>query len=381
MNNKICFISLTYLEEMRILDLIEITRSLSGKGICVDIIVLGDGTQKRINHNLYLYKLKSGNKWYNRRLTFFRAANRIIRKNSYSAIHVYYFPLVAVLRLISPWKKSAWILDIRTVAIQSGIHGLFRNILCGIESLFFDYVAIISKDIAKSLFFVFRNGRRTIELPTGVNPELFVSVPFTQRSELRERSEYAGKNLLIYVGKMDKTRKLSQMIEAFSIVVGKCTFDNTVFLMIGDGDDRENLESIARDKGLADKIIFKGHTPYETVNHYLSLSDVALSYIPINKVYNNQPPLKTLEYLSNGIPQVATSTKGNRRYIKDHVNGILSDDSPQAFSEGIEALLGDMHLREEISRKCSSLLEKNYWDRIVEEVLIPLYKQIEASDI
>jgi glycosyltransferase involved in cell wall biosynthesis len=373
---KICFVCCHYFGRMSLPDVVEISKALSQRYFKVDVIVLGEGRTKKMNTNLQVIEIDA-RCWWNKlnRFAFLKKAIGILRKNEYDIIHVYYSPLIVVLPLFLYYKKAKWVLDIRSVAIQGGINALFRNLLCGLESLFFDCVAIITLKILNNFYFIRNDERRIVELPIGVNPELFPSTSIKNRDIRKKNSRFANNRVLIYTGKMDKTRNLYQVIEAFAILQ-KNGLSNVVLLMIGDGDERSALEMLAETRGIREKVIFKGMIPYNLVYQYLSLSDIALSYIPINETYNYQPPLKTLEYLANNIPQVATATAANRAYIKDKFNGLLSNDTAGDFASKIALLLRDEALKEKISSNCSRSLESHYWNNIVEKRLIPFYTAV-----
>jgi glycosyltransferase involved in cell wall biosynthesis len=95
--------------------------------------------------------------------------------------------------------------------------------------------------------------------------------------------------------------------------------------------------------------------------------------VPINDIYDCQPPTKTFEYLSAGMPVLATKTRENAAVITER-NGLLIDDTPQAFHEGLKKLMGNAraYRSDEIRRDAL----RHSWQAIVQFNLIPYINSV-----
>ncbi len=87
-------------------------------------------------------------------------------------------------------------------------------------------------------------------------------------------------------------------------------------LLVGDGSERANLETLARELGLADRIHFTGFqtNPTDWLN--------AMDCYALLSLFEGLP-VALLEAMARGLPIVATDVPGIRDVIQDDVNGIL----------------------------------------------------------
>ncbi|HRE16056.1 MAG TPA: glycosyltransferase, partial [Rhodocyclaceae bacterium] len=94
--------------------------------------------------------------------------------------------------------------------------------------------------------------------------------------------------------------------------------------------------------------------------------------------FEHQPPTKTVEYLAQGLPVIATDTAGNRSFIRHGVNGILSSDTPATFGQAIIDLLQSSHQIKELAAHARTSVTAFNWENIVREQVIPHYKKVLA---
>lgn len=89
------------------------------------------------------------------------------------------------------------------------------------------------------------------------------------------------------------------------------------------------------------------------------------------------PPLKLYDYLSCGLPIVANDVGGWSKLISNERVGILTEDNPVAYASGIDTLLEDEKLWQQMHMNALRLIRDKYnWDKIVTNNLIPLYKSL-----
>lgn len=302
-------------------------------------------------------------------IMFLISAFGIIFKRKYDFLNAMYSPGVSLLLIANSFKSSQSVLHITTAALLPGLKGMFKNLVCRFESLFFGHITILDLGIAPNIFFGKRARRRLHEFPLGVNPDHFANVSSAVTDKLRKQIGHLYP--IIYLGKMDRTRRLHKLLQAFALV--KQNFDPAVLLMVGTDNDVERLERETVRLDIQDSVIFTGMVPYDSVPGYLSVARIALSYIPITRIYDNQPPLKTLEYLQVGLPQVATGTAANRRILIDGDNAIITSDMPAEYARGIMSLIENQQLYGRIQRLCQQGIEPFYWNNLVSRVLLPIY--------
>jgi glycosyltransferase involved in cell wall biosynthesis len=103
-------------------------------------------------------------------------------------------------------------------------------------------------------------------------------------------------------------------------------------LLIGGGEQENELRTIVTDLGLSDRVIFTGFVSYDDLPNYLALSTVAINPLEIGQVASIAFPNKVLQYLATGIPVVSTRLEGLFSAI-DGIEGLAWADSPTRVLE------------------------------------------------
>jgi len=272
---------------------------------------------------------------------------RYIIGNFRSLSHIYIFHslfLGAAAIIISRILGLKVICDFRSVPIVNS-ETKYR-ILVGLEKLNFtcanSLVAIDRNLIERKL------GRRflkkAVELPEGYSSDL----KFRQQRRLRAEKWFVLPTTL------EKPRNLPAVLDAFK------NLDDCHLFLYGDGEELATLKS---DYGGWPNIHLMGHCRHEELMEKLSEYDCGISFIPITRHYEFQPPLKTIEYLGAGLPVIATNTYGNRVYVNEE-NGVLIDDTTEALRKA----LIEMKPEDFDPAQIRGGVERFQWDRILEPV-------------
>ena len=156
------------------------------------------------------------------------------------------------------------------------------------------------------------------------------------------------------------------MWEAYEIAK---TCKDYVFLFIGDGPEKEKIESRARKEGNKN-IIFTGFT--KTPKQYLEASDIYLSTSRWEGM-----PLGVLEAMSLGLPVVATNVTGNNEAVLNGETGFLYPlgDIGKAISI-LNTIEKDGKLYKELSRKSLMRQRSKYSVGIMVDKTQDLYRKV-----
>ena len=136
-----------------------------------------------------------------------------------------------------------------------------------------------------------------------------------------------------------------------------------VLCMVGDGPDRDRLEQVARDLGIARSTYFVGYQ--SDVAGYYRLFDAFL--LPS---VNEGTPVSAIEALASGTPVVATRVGGVPDVVTDGVNGFLVEPGDtEAAAERVAQLAGDPELRSRLGDSGRESVRERYAvDRLVDDV-------------
>lgn len=149
----------------------------------------------------------------------------------------------------------------------------------------------------------------------GVDTSLFNRSNYTTGREALGFS--ANDTIIVYVGRMDKPKNHQLLIEAFGRLCLKENTDTLKLLLIGDGDERRNLETYCQNKDWGKQVIFTGNI--ENVASYLAISDIAA----FPSVFEGLP-LVLAEMMLMELPVVASDIAVFIKEIKEGETGYIA---------------------------------------------------------
>ncbi len=297
------------------------------------------------------YVLRKGN-IIMRYLRFLLALLKECRKE-YDVIFIKYFIGCSLLKLFN--RRKIFVFDVRTGSVTKAFFmRKLSDFICRFESCFFSYITVISKSLAKKL----RLPEKKVHiLPLGAKP---IDVSLKRNNSLK----------LLYVGTLNG-RRIEDTIEGYARFYEEFGgFVDTIYYIIGDGHngELEKLRTLVKQKGLDQVIHLLGYIHQSKLEKYFHQCNVGISYIPINDIYDCQPPTKTYEYLLAGMPVLATKTSENAMVINSS-NGILICDTADSFYEGLKKTMSTIKCYDPIEIKNNALLYS--WKNIVKDNFIP----------
>lgn len=304
------------------------------------------------------------------RLRFLIQASRILRKNNFDLIHTYAFVGAGLLPWLAGRHRARWLYDCQTSAIKPPLLWL-QNVLIRAESWSFDVITVLSEGIRDIVF----GAGAAVEaiVPLGADFDHFRPQPPHQY--LREKYGIPpAAPVLAYCGTLDHNRHMEKLISAFAFT--SAHDPDAILLIIGDGSALNELKRQTRDLNLASRIVFTGFIPYRDIPAHLSITTIALSFIVTDQRFQHQPPTKTVEYLAQGLPVIATDTAGNRMFIQGNINGVLSGDSGEAYGQAMLSLLRQPERGARMAA-CARDSVKNFdWANITRDRVIPVYRRV-----
>lgn len=145
--------------------------------------------------------------------------------------------------------------------------------------------------------------------------------------------------LVVAVARLHPVKNLPLLLEACERVARSGIAFRVA--VVGEGDERESLERLRDDLGLAEVLRFVGHATQDEVAGWWRRADVgALSSV------SEGMPIALMEAAASGVPVVATRVGGVGEMIVEGVTGrAVQPDDPDAFAAALRDLLSDPDLR------------------------------------
>lgn len=189
----------------------------------------------------------------------------------------------------------------------------------------------------------------------GANLELF-SGPLPRDQELCAQLGLKGRFVVGYLGTLGLSQGLENVVAAAAMLTGT----NIVFLFVGVGAAKQELERRVAELGIGN-VVFAGRQRKESMPQYWSVCDAALVHLRNDPVFSTVIPSKIFEAMAVGQAIVYVGPEGDGSVIVErHGAGLqVRPDDPTALAEAIRELAADS-ARIGVMRTCSLKAASEY---------------------
>ena len=135
-------------------------------------------------------------------------------------------------------------------------------------------------------------------------------------------------------------------------------------VMVGDGPEREHLESLARELGMGGRVTFLGKQPHATMPGLLSAGDLAVfpSLMEATSV-------AALEAMACGLPVAASRVGGLPEIVDEEVGALFEPADPRSLADAVVRLLERGRVEELGRRARERVISRWSNDRLAERHL------------
>lgn len=154
-------------------------------------------------------------------------------------------------------------------------------------------------------------GENYVVIPNGVDEK---DILVEKNDQIRE--EFKNKRYILTAGNLIQTKGINYAIEAFARIHKQ--HEDLVLVIIGQGQERENLVELARNKGIEHKVIFKGKLPHKELMQYMKEC-----YFFILPSYKEGFGVVYIEAMAQGKVAIGCKGQGIEDVIENMVDGIL----------------------------------------------------------
>lgn len=174
---------------------------------------------------------------------------------------------------------------------------------------------------------------------------------------------------IIHIGRLVKWKRVDLLMEAFARVLNE--FPDAELVVVGDGTERESLESQASALGITDSVLFTGgvYDP-KTIGAYMSASSVY--------VLAGMGGLSINDAMTYGLPVICSVCDGTERDLVVHnENGFFfRENNAVDLSEKIALLLRDPSLSEKMGKASLRVIEERINLESVSDRYLDAYRKI-----
>jgi glycosyltransferase involved in cell wall biosynthesis len=220
-----------------------------------------------------------------------------------------------------------------------------------------DRIVVVSPAFKDSLMENWKVPAEKISIvPNGVETEIFN--PQKNDVSLKQELGGAGKFIVCYIGTMGMAHGLDTVLEAAAEL--KNTAFQVLFLLVGEGAEKENISSRAQSMGLSNLRIIDSQ-PREKIPSYICASDACLVLLKRMPVFETVIPTKMLEYMSCSRPVILGVEGQARKIVQEAEAGLcIQPENAKELVQALTRLAADKTLRESLGNNGRRYILKHF---------------------
>lgn len=265
----------------------------------------------------------------------------VIRRERIHMVHAHHRYPTFLASLLRPLMR---------IRLLATVHNKFPD--KGKISLWGDKAIAVSQGVADWLIRECKVApHKVITIHNGIKPPRLY--PPEELGRLRANLKVPAEAVVLCsVGRLTRQKDYPNLIRALTLLKSK----NWFLLLVGDGEDRDELVQIVNASGLTERIRFLGLR--QDVDQIMQASDLFV----LSSAWEGFPYV-IIEALANGLPIVGTDVGGNSEGILDNVTGFLvPPGNSTALAERIDNLIANTALRTAFSTSGRKLFHGKFLD-------------------
>jgi len=209
---------------------------------------------------------------------------------------------------------------------------------------------------------------KLVLIPNGVNTEEFN--PNVDGQVVRRRFGIKDSLVVLFVGSLLPVKGVEYFLRSIPIILS--TISNVVFVIVGEGFQKDFLKDLSRKLGISKSVIFAGQVQRSKIPYFFAASDVFV--MPsLSEGFNNA----VIEAMASGKPVVGTSVGGTRDQIEDGLNGYLVEPAnPRDLADRVSLLLNDPKKRKVMGRGGRKIAQSEFCIRLKATRTMELYRSV-----
>jgi len=304
-------------------------------------------------------------------------------------------PDIVILNIFSTWfslpfviisqRKPLFIVDNRTryynqtlnkSSMRDRVMKFYTKLSYWYSRHFLNGMTVITKHFKNQICKSFKFDSSQIGIwSSGVNTEQFFPERYTDENK---PSFLKGKFVLMQHGEMSHNRGLFETIEAVSMI----DKEDIILVLIGDGKAKDDIRKQIKKRGLDRRIYIFPPVHHSEISAYISYANCAVMAYPDIEYWNNNNPIKLLEYLAMGKVVICTDmwtfrdVAGNRKCVY-----FIKNNDPETIANAIIHCYENRKCLNEWGRRGLEAIKERYtWNKQAKN-LLDFIKQLRIRNI
>jgi glycosyltransferase involved in cell wall biosynthesis len=193
-----------------------------------------------------------------------------------------------------------------------------------------------------------------------------------KRQQTREKLSIAPDDTVIgFAGRLAFVKGVDLLIEAASSIMKEPS--RFILVIAGDGPEREKLQLLAENLGIAEKVKFLGFV--DNIAEVMNTFDIGV--VPSRQ---ESFGLTAVEFMSMSIPVICSGVEGLAEITADRQNALVTDtNTPQEIARCINRVANDNQLSQQLIQNAAGLVADFSLDKYVRSIS-NIYHEIMASN-
>lgn len=181
------------------------------------------------------------------------------------------------------------------------------------------------RDAIKKKFPFFFSDKRTRVIPNGIDLNIFKPAPEREKGCIKIGMQ----------SRLSATKDHSTLIKAFALVLKEFPDENMQLWIAGDGDCRQQLEKLAGELIIEDKVIFSGMLEETALPGFINSLDIY-----VHATLGETMSTAIMQVMACRLPIIASDVLGVSNMIKNEENGLLvSAGNAKELADALRFLL------------------------------------------
>ena len=196
------------------------------------------------------------------------------------------------------------------------------------------HIVVPSDSIKQMLADVYGVTNQVTTVPTGIDLRPYQAA---DSHSIRQKRGWGEDKVLISIGRLAEEKNWKVLLAAAGSAFKQ--HPHARLVIIGDGEQKDELSKLAGELGIAERVEFTGKIPFDEVPLYLKAADL-FCFASTTETQG----LVTMEALAAELPVVAVEASGTQDVVEHDRQGLLAENNPEALAAAINRVLDDEEL-------------------------------------
>ncbi|OGW48173.1 MAG: hypothetical protein A2Y66_02390 [Nitrospirae bacterium RBG_13_41_22] len=217
---------------------------------------------------------------------------------------------------------------------------------------------------------------QVVVINPGVDPDMFK--PGLETSAIKQQYGIGDDRVILTVSRLVPKKNHDNVLRALPEVLQR--IPNLKYLIIGEGSEKTRLESMARQLGIQERVIFTGFVEHTALPPYYCLCDVFIMPSCVADGNLESFGIVFAEASACGKPVIGSKTGGISDAVVNGVTGLLVEpDDTKEIAQALSRLLTDEQLALTLGKNGRARVENELTWQVMGERIVAFLQGLKSS--